>query len=76
MPRFITAHASHADALGALALAAAQIEAQRAALAAPMAATLGWVYLTDALAPQADALLADLQQRWPGVHWVSTRASA
>ena len=70
MPRFITAHATHPDAHGALALAAAQIEAQRAALATPLAATLGWVYLTDALAPQADALLAGLQQRWPGVHWV------
>ena len=70
MPRFITAHASHPDALGALALAAAQIDAQRAALAPPLAATLGWAYWTDALAPQAEALLAGLQQRWPGLHWV------
>ena len=70
MPRFITAHATHPDAHGALALAAAQIEAQRAAPAPALAATLGWVYLTDALAPQADSLLDDLQQRWPGVHWV------
>ena len=70
MPRFITAHATHPDAHGAVALAAAQIEAQRAALAPALAATLGWVYLTDALARQADSLLDDLQQRWPGVHWV------
>ena len=70
MPRFITGHATHPDAHGALALVAAQIEAQRAALAAPMAATLGWVYFTDALAPQAGSLLIELQQRWPGVHWV------
>ncbi len=54
----------------ALALAAAQIEAQRTASRPALAATLGWIYLTDALAPQAEALLADLQQRWPGVHWV------
>ena len=70
MPRFITAHASHPDAHGALALAAAQLDAQRAALTPRLDATLGWVYLTDALAPQADALLDDLRQRWPGVHWV------
>ena len=70
MPRFITGHATHPDAHAALALAAAQIEAQRAALTPALAATLGWVYLTDALAPQADSLLDDLQQRWPGVHWV------
>ena len=70
MPRFITAHATHPDGHMALALAAAQIEAQRASVRPALAATLGWIYLTDALAPQAEALLADLQQRWPGVHWV------
>ncbi len=70
MPRFITGHATHPDAHGALALAAAQIDAQRAAHRPAFVATLGWVYLTDKLAPQADALLAALQQRWPGVHWV------
>ena len=57
MPRFITAHATHPDAHGAVALAAAQIEAQRAALAPALVATLGWVYLTDALARQADSRL-------------------
>ena len=70
MPGFITAHATHPDAHLALALAAAQVDAQRAARQPPFAATLGLLYLTDTLAGQADALLADLQQRWPGVHWV------
>ena len=35
----------------------------------PLVPTLGLVYFTDALAPQADALWAGLQQRWPGLHW-------
>jgi small ligand-binding sensory domain FIST len=29
----------------------------------------GLVYFTDAYAPQAAGLLAELQQRWPGVAW-------
>jgi len=78
MTRFLAAHATHPDASMALALAAAQIEAQRAALppgvggAPAFSPTLGLVYLTDHLAGQADALLAELQQRWPGVHWAGT----
>ena len=70
MKRFLHGHATHPDAHMALALAAAQIEAQRGEGAHAVAPTLGWVYLTDHFAPQADALLAELQQRWPGVHWV------
>ena len=70
MPRFLTAHATHPDAAMAVALVAAQIEAQRASARPALLPTLGWAYLTDALAGQADTLLADLQQRWPGVHWV------
>ena len=66
---FITAHATHPDAHMALALAAAQIDAQRATRGPDFVATLGLVYLTDRLVSQADALLAELQQRWPGVHW-------
>ncbi|CAN5768054.1 FIST C-terminal domain-containing protein [soil metagenome] len=31
---------------------------------------LGWVYFTGHYAAEADALLADLRQRWPGVAWV------
>jgi len=36
----------------------------------------GLVYLTEAYAPQAEGLLAELQQRWPGVHWVGSVAWA
>ena len=74
MPAFVIGHASHPDAHGALALVAAQIDAQIDARHAERQpawlATLGWIYLTDKLALHADALLAELQQRWPGVHWV------
>ena len=70
MPGFITAHATHPDAHMALALAAAQVDAQRATRQPPFAATLGLLYLTDTLAPQTDSVLIELQKRWPGVHWV------
>jgi small ligand-binding sensory domain FIST len=70
MKRFLHGHATHPDVHMALALAAAQIEAQRRAPGHATAPTLGWVYLTDHFAPQAEALLAELQQRWPGVQWV------
>jgi small ligand-binding sensory domain FIST len=69
MQAFIVGHATHPDGHMALALAAAQVEARRARRQPAFQPTLGLVYLTDALAPQADALLAELQQRWPGVHW-------
>jgi small ligand-binding sensory domain FIST len=72
MQAFLTAHATHPDAHMALALAAAQIEARRAARQPAFVATLGLVYLTDAFAPQAEALLAELRKRWPGVHWVGS----
>ena len=66
---FITAHATHPDVHMALALAAAQIDAQRAVRGPAFVASLGLVYLSDRLALQAEALLAELQQRWPGLHW-------
>ena len=69
---FITAHATHPDAHLALALAAAQIDAQRAARGPAFLASLGLVYLSDRLAQQADAVLAELQQRWPGIHWAGS----
>ncbi|HSD81551.1 MAG TPA: FIST N-terminal domain-containing protein [Solirubrobacteraceae bacterium] len=68
MAPFLHAHATHPDPHGALALAAAQIEAQRAAQGAA-APTLGWLYLTDHYAGDAEALLADAARRWPGVAW-------
>jgi small ligand-binding sensory domain FIST len=74
MHTFLTAHATHPDAHMALALAAAQIDARRAAL--PPAAdgseafSLGFVYLTDHYAARAESLLAELRLRWPWVSWV------
>ena len=70
MNSFIAAHATHPDASMALALVAAQIDAQRAARSAGFHATLGIAYLTDHFAAQAEALLDELRSRWPGVHWV------
>jgi small ligand-binding sensory domain FIST len=70
MKRFLHGHATHPDAGMALALAAAQIEAQRERGDHATAPTLGWLYLTDHFVNQAEALLADVRQRWPGVQWV------
>ncbi len=67
MSAFITGHATHPDWRRALALVAAQIDAQRAAR--PAGWTLGLVYFTDAYAAQAQALLDELRQRWPDLAW-------
>jgi small ligand-binding sensory domain FIST len=74
MPAFLVGHATHPDWRAALALAAAQIEGQRAGIEASGAAplSLGFVYFTDHYAPEAEALLAALRQRWPGLAWVGT----
>ena len=69
---FITAHATHPDAHMALALAAAQVDGQRAARGPTFVASLGLVYLSDRLAQQADSVLAELQRRWPGLHWAGS----
>ena len=73
MNRFAVGHATHAQWRGALAQAAAQVDAQ---LASPggevQAPTLGFVYLTDHHAAQAEALYAALHERWPGVAWAGT----
>lgn len=74
MPDFLVGHATHPDWRAALALAGAQVEARRTAhessAAGPL--TLGFVYLTDHYAAQAQALYAELRRRWPGVSWVGT----
>jgi small ligand-binding sensory domain FIST len=70
MNRFLHGHATHPDWRTALALAGAQIEAQRRIPGHAKALTLGWVYLTEHYAAQADAVVAELHQRWPGVEWV------
>ena len=72
MRRFLHGHATHPDWRVALALSAAQIEAQRREQERPGAPTLGWAYFTDHYAPQAAALLAELRQRWPGVDWIGS----
>lgn len=74
---FIHAHATHPDWRMALALAAAQIDAQRAAHARAQQAggpafTLGFVYFSDHYSAHADALLDELKARWPGMHWVGS----
>lgn len=74
MSPFLVGHATHPDWRGALALAAAQVDAQRAAQEASAAgpATLGFVYFTDHYAAHAQPLLDELRQRWPGVSWVGS----
>ena len=66
MGPFACGHATHPDWRMALSMAAAQVDAQQ-----PSAheATLGLVYFTDHFAAHAEALLAALRQRWPGVSW-------
>lgn len=68
---FLTAHATHPEARLGVALAAAQLDAQCAPGQPGHGRrwTLGLVYFSDHYAAQADALLADLRQRWPGVAW-------
>ena len=72
MPAFLVGHATHPDWRGALALAAAQVQAHQAEHEASAAGplSLGFVYFTDHYGPQAQALYAELRQRWPGVSWV------
>ena len=73
---FVQAHAAHADWRVALDQSLTQIQIQVAARAAERAAsaplTLGWCYLTDYYAPAAEAILAELHLRLPGVAWVGT----
>jgi small ligand-binding sensory domain FIST len=74
MNGFLVGHATHPDWRGALALAAAQVDAAHARLdgsgAGPL--SLGFVYITDHYAPHADALLGELQAHWPGLSWVGS----
>ena len=69
MNRFVHGHATHPDWRMALALAATQVDAQRAEPGHAAVPTLGWVYFSDHYAAAAPALLAELQRRWPGVEW-------
>ncbi len=69
LPAFRVGHATHPDAHMALALAAAQVEAQAHGSPDAAAPTLGWLYLTDRYDAAAPALLRELRLRWPGVAW-------
>lgn len=72
MKLFLHAHATHPDWRMALALATAQLQAQRARDDHIDAATLGWVYLSDHYAAHAEHLLDELRAQWPGVAWVGS----
>ena len=65
MKRFLHAHATHPDWRMALALATSQLQAQRSAQGVPAAPTLGWLYLTDHYAGDAEALLAEVRRAGP-----------
>ncbi len=65
--RFLHAHATHPRAELALELVWAQLASQGAA---DMAATLGWCYLTEDLAEEAEVILSGLRARLPHVAWV------
>jgi len=78
MPTFLHAHATHPHPELALELVWAQLASQMSGtwqadaasgpgLASP---TLGWCYVTDALAHGAAAILHGLRQRMPHVAWV------
>jgi small ligand-binding sensory domain FIST len=73
---FVQAHAAHADWRVALSQSLRQIQTRieaRGALKGETAPfTLGWCYLSDYYAPQAEAVLDELRLRLPGVAWVGT----
>jgi small ligand-binding sensory domain FIST len=73
---FVQAHAAHADWRVALAQSLRQIQSQVEARGAlkgeTVSFTLGWCYLSDYYAPQAEAILDELRLRMPGVAWVGT----
>lgn len=65
--RFLQAHATHPQPELALELVWAQLASQGAER---MAATLGWVYLSDDLAHGLEQVLSGLRARLPEVAWV------
>jgi small ligand-binding sensory domain FIST len=69
MNPFASGHGTHPDWRMALSMAATQVDSQLAPQSPP---TLGFVYFSDHFAGRAEALLAALRQRWPGVAWVGS----
>ena len=67
MPLFLHAHATHPDADWRLRWPLPRSTPRRGDPRCIAEPTLGWFYLTDHYAGDADALLARLQARWPGV---------
>jgi small ligand-binding sensory domain FIST len=69
MSRFFHALAADIDWQAALRRAAARIDEQHAAQPDAAPPTLGLLYLSDAYRSHAEAMLAAVQQRWPGLAW-------
>ncbi len=69
MQAFAAGHGSHPDWRMALSMATTQLQAHSGVQAEP---TLGFVYFSDHYAAHAEALLAALRQRWPGVAWAGS----
>jgi small ligand-binding sensory domain FIST len=74
--RFRYAHATHPDGGTAVELCLAQIAAQAANESTRRGANLGFVYLTEALQPQAETILTLLKLRTGVANWVGASASA
>ncbi|GLC93169.1 hypothetical protein Tamer19_25770 [Cupriavidus sp. TA19] len=73
---FVHADAAHTEWQVALADCQRQLDTQdllrQARLDHAPPLTLGWCYLSDYYALAAEAILAALQQNWPGVSWIGT----
>jgi small ligand-binding sensory domain FIST len=73
---FVQAHAAHADWRVALARSQKQLQTRIAARALQQSQappfTLGWCYLSDYYAAEAEAILDELRRCLPGVAWVGT----
>jgi len=74
--RFRSAQAAHPDGGTAVELCMAQLAAQAAAESTLRGANLGFVYMTEGLAPQASTILALLKMRTGVANWVGASASA
>lgn len=74
--RFRYAHAAHPDGGTAVELCLTQLAAQAAQETPRRGANLGFIYLTEPLAPQADAILTLLKLRTGVANWVGASASA
>ena len=73
---FVQAHATHADWREALERCQRQLETKIVTRAAKQGDsdpfTLGWCYLSDYYAPNAEVILDELRRRFPGLAWVGT----